>query len=153
MDHVERFARGDADAAPLADRIVDDSLMMADDAPVDVDDLAGSRRIRLQSGDHVGIAPGRNEADVLAVMLVGNRKAERTRRLARLCLGHAAQGKAQERELLRRGGKEEIALVAIEIDGTVEGAARTAAGGTDIVAGRQRVGTELAGRLEEVGEL
>ena len=45
--------------------------------------------------DHLGIMAGRHEADVLAVMLVGDRKAEATRQLARFRLGAVAERKAQ----------------------------------------------------------
>ncbi len=40
MHDVERLARGDADAAALADRVVQDAVMAAEHAPVDVDDVA-----------------------------------------------------------------------------------------------------------------
>ena len=46
VDDVERLADGDADAAALADRVVDDAGMAAEDAAVDVDDVARPRRRR-----------------------------------------------------------------------------------------------------------
>ena len=77
----------------------------------------GSIGIRPQPADDVGIAPGRHEADVLAVLLVGDVKAEAPRQFARLRLGHVAERKAQIIELLARGREQEIALVAIGVGG------------------------------------
>ena len=73
------------------------------------------RRARLQPLDDVGVAPARHEADVLAVFLVGDRKAELARELARLRLGQVAERKAHVAQLLARGGEQEIALVAIVV--------------------------------------
>ena len=58
----------------------------------------------------------RHEADVLAVGLVGDSEPELARDAAHLLLGHVAERKAQEVELRLRGGEEEVALVAVEID-------------------------------------
>ena len=62
-------------------------------------------------------------------------------------------GKRRKSSCSRRGGEEEIALVALEIDRPVEMPVAAPAPGPDIVAGRQRVGAEVAGRAEQVGEL
>ena len=75
----------------------------------------GCDRVRLQAADDVGVAPGRHEADVLAVLLVGDFETEAPRQFARLRLGHVAEREAQEIELLARGREQEIALVAIGI--------------------------------------
>ena len=40
MDDIERLAGGDADAAALADRVVQDAVMAAEHAAVDMDDVA-----------------------------------------------------------------------------------------------------------------
>ena len=115
--HIERRAGGDAQSPPLADGEMNDALMPADDAAVEVDDIAGLDRIRPQPADDVGIASGRHEADVLAVLLVGDRETEASRQFARLRLGHVAERKAQIVELLARGREQEIALVAIGVGG------------------------------------
>ena len=120
MDDVERLADGDADAAPLADRVVDDAVVAAEHAAVDVDDVAGLAGAGLEPLDDVGVVPVGHEADVLAVVLVGDGEAELARRRAGLGLGHGAERKAQEVELLARGGEQEIALVALEIDRPIE---------------------------------
>ena len=41
---IERLARGDADAAALADRVAQDAVMAAEHAAVDMDDVAGRWR-------------------------------------------------------------------------------------------------------------
>ena len=98
--------------------------------------------------------PGRHEADVLAVLLVGDRKAEAARQLARLRLGAIAEREAQQVELRARGGEQEIALVALGLARAIEraAAARQRARG-DVMAGRQNLGAELARGLEQVAEL
>ena len=87
-------------------------------------------------------------------MLVGDRECELARKLARLRLGPLAERKAQQLELLARGGEQEIALVALVFAGAVERAA--AAGqrpGSDVVAGRQHLRAELARGREQIAEL
>src|SRR4051812_34246910 len=95
-----------------------DAVMFADGSAVEIDDIAGLKRIRLQPADDVGVAPGRHEADVLAVLLVGDRQSKTPRQFAGLWLGHVAEGKAQEIELLASGRKQEIALVAVGVGRT-----------------------------------
>ena len=118
--HEKRLGRGDAEAAALADGEIDDAVVPAEHAAVEIDDLAGLERVRLQPLDDVGVAAGRHEADVLAVMLVGDGEAEAARQLARLGLGHVAERKAHEVELLARGREQEIALVAVGIRRAVQ---------------------------------
>ncbi len=117
-------------------------------------DFASLGGLRPEPGDHIGVAATGDEADVLAVMLVGDLEAELTGERARLRLGHAAEREAHEIELLLRGREQEIALVAIEIGRTEEPAM---AGGErlrrDIMAGRQRRGAKPAGGGEQVDEL
>ena len=134
--HVKRRAGGDAEAAPLADGEMDDAVVAAEHAAVEVDDLARLGGARPQPLDHVGIVPARHEADVLAVRLVGDRQAEAARQVARLRLGPIAERKAQEIELRARGGEQEIALVALGLAGAIERAA----------AARQRAATRRNGR-------
>ena len=150
---VERLARGDADAAALADREAQNAVMAAEHAAVDVDDVARRGGIRLQLGDDVGVFALRHEADVLAVGLGGDGQAHALGDGADLGLGHAAQRKAQIVDLLLRGGKQEIALVAVGVDRAEQRAMRAVGAAADIVAGRQRVGAEIARGLQKVGEL
>ena len=95
-DDIERLADGQAEALPLADRVVDDALVAAEHAAVEMDDLAALHGARLETLDHVAVAPLRDEADVLAVGLLRDGEPEFARELAGLVLGQFAQGKAQE---------------------------------------------------------
>src|ERR1700738_2940288 len=117
---VERPARRDAEAAPLPDGEVNDAVVAAEHAAVKIDDVAGRGGAGPQALDHVGVAPGRNEADVLAVVLLGHREIEAARERAGLGLGHLAERKARDGKLRARGGEQEIALVAILVAGAVE---------------------------------
>ena len=128
--------------------------MGAQHISVEIDDLAGRERVRLQAADDVGVAAGRHEADVLAVMLVGDVEAEAARQLAHLGLGHVAERKADEVELLARGRKQEIALVAIGIGGAMQ-RARSVGEATrrHVMAGRERLRAELARGRQQVAEL
>src|SRR5262249_51922884 len=131
--HVERMAGGDAEAAALADGEMDDAGMPPEHAAVEVDDVAGLGGPGLEPLDHLAVAARRTEADVLAVVLVGNRQAEPARQLAGLGLGLVAERETQEVELLARRGEQEIALVAFLLAGAIEAAA----------AGRQRARSDV----------
>src|SRR5262249_46279845 len=67
---IERRPGCDAEAAALPDGEIGDAVVLPDHAAVEIDDLAGLHRVRPQPGDDVGVAAGRHEADVLAVVLV-----------------------------------------------------------------------------------
>src|SRR5260370_31096199 len=124
---------------------MNDALVPADGAAVEIDDIARQKRVRPQPADDVGIASRRHEADVLAVMLVRHCEAEAPRQFARLLLGHVAQWKAQIVELLARRREQEITLVAIGVGGADQRARpvglRTR---SDIMAGSECRGAELA---------
>ncbi len=128
--------------------------MAAENPAVEMDDLAGPRRARLQPLDHVGIAAVGDEADVLAVGLVGDPEAELRGERAGLRLVDVAEREAQQVELLLRRGIEEIALVAAGIGRAEQTPAAIGEfAADDIMAGRQRIGAELAGEPEQVLEL
>ena len=132
---------------------MDDAVVLAEHMAVEIDDIACDRSAGLEPLDHRAVMPRRHEADVLAVVLVGDGQTEAARQFARARLAHVAQRKAQEIELLARGAEQEIALIALLLARAVE-RARTighrARG--DVVAGRQRLGAELArGRRADRG--
>src|SRR6476620_4580143 len=77
-DHVKRLGRRDADAATLADRVVDDAAMAAEHTAIDVDDVACLCGAGPEALDDVGIAASRHEADVLAVGLLRRHQPELT---------------------------------------------------------------------------
>src|SRR5207253_8209259 len=101
--HIERCSRSDAQSLSLTDGEMNDALMRSNDAAVKVDNIAGLHRVRPQAPDDVGVAPGRHEADVLAIVLFRDVKTKAPRQLARLRLGHVAQRKAQVVELVAGG--------------------------------------------------
>jgi hypothetical protein len=72
---------------------------------------------------------------------------------AGLVLGHVAERKAQEIDLLLRGGEQEIALVAVGVGRSIERAMCAVRARADVVTGRQHVGVEVARGLQEIGEL
>src|SRR4051794_3827941 len=86
---VEGLAVGDAQAAALADRVAGDALVPAERAAVGVDDLARLGRVGAEAGDEVAVVALRDEADVLALGLVGERQAEAAGVGAGLGLGQA----------------------------------------------------------------
>src|SRR4051794_20176997 len=72
-DYIQRRSGRDAQALALSDGEMRDALVPADDAALEVDDVARLQRIRLQPAHDVGVASRRHKADVLAVLLVCNR--------------------------------------------------------------------------------
>src|SRR6202007_929179 len=76
------------------------------------------------------------------------------RKLPRFGLGLVAEREAQRLELLVRGGKEEIALIALLLARAIEraAAARERPRG-DVMSGRQHLGAELARGREQIAEL
>ena len=127
---------------------------MTDDIPVEIDDVAGLHRVRLQPADDIGVATGRHETDVLAVMLVCDRQSEASRQFTGLRLGHIAERKAQEIELFARGGEQEVALVAIRIRRTEQRA--RSAGQTarrNVMTCRKCGGAKLARGGQQIAEL
>ena len=97
--------------------------MAAEHAAVEVDDLAAAHRTRLQPLDDVAVLALRDEADVLAVGLVGDGKAEFAGKRAGLLLRHLAEREPQERKLLGGRRVEKIALVPVGIGGAKKRAA------------------------------
>src|SRR5213082_2270032 len=116
-----------------------------------MDDLAGTGGAGMQSLDHVGIAAAWHKTDVLAVLLVGDRKPEAARQFAGLGFAAIAEREAQQIELRARGGKQEIALVALGLAGAVKRAPAVGqATRGDVMAGRQYCGGELARGHQEI---
>jgi flagellar hook-length control protein FliK len=152
--HVKRRAGGNAQAAALADGEMNDAGMRAQHAAVEIDDRARFRRARLQPLDHLGVMTRRHEADVLAVMLLGDCQAEFAGKLTRLRLGAITERKAQQLELLTRGGEQEVALVALGLARAIEPApaGRQPARG-DVMAGGERLRAEFARGVEQIVKL
>src|SRR5262249_23734714 len=144
----------DTEPAALADGEMDDSGMRAKHGAVEVNNLAGFGGTGLEALDHLGIAAGRHEADVLAVVLVGDRQAKAARQLARLGLALVTQRETQQLQLLPRRRKQEIALITLLLAGAIERATTARERPRrDVVAGREHLGAELAGGHQQVAEL
>ena len=128
--------------------------MRAQHLAVDVDDLAGFGGAGLEPLNHVGVMAARHEADVLAVMLVGDCQSELACQFTRLRLGALAEREAQQVKLLARGAKQEIALVSLFLARAKERApAIGQAARGDVMAGCQHLGAELARGNQEIVEL
>src|SRR5262245_53580150 len=142
--HIERIAGRDAEPAALSDREANDAVVAAEHLAIEIDDVARLGRARPQALDHFGVAAGRHEADILAVVLVRDRKTELASELASLGLAALTERKAQHVELLARGREQEIALVALRIARAIE---RASAAGErargDVVPGGDRKSTRL----------
>src|SRR5579871_6930690 len=104
---------------------MDDAVMLAEHAAAEIDDLARAGGARPQPLDHFRIVAARHEADVLAVLLVGDRQTEAARQLAGLGLGAITQRKAQKLQLCARGAEQKIALVALGLAGAIKCPAAT----------------------------
>ncbi len=143
--HIERRAGGDAETTPLADGEMNDAVMMAEHPAAEIDDFARTRGARPQPFDDVGVMPGRHEADVLTVLFIGNGQLEAARQFARFRLAAFAERESQQIELRRRGGEQEIALIAFSLAGAIERpAAVRQRARSDIMAGRQHRRAEVA---------
>src|SRR5215470_543162 len=124
---------------------MNNAVMAAEHAALEIHDLARSGGAGTQLFNDVGIAAVWHKTDVLAVLFIGDAEPEPARQFARLRLGAIAQREAQQNELRARRREQEIALVALGFTGAVE---RAAAFGqptrSDVMASRQHRGSELA---------
>src|SRR5262249_21175771 len=131
-----------------------DAVVASEHAAGEIDDVAGLGGTWQQPLDHLGVATGRDETDVLTVVFVCDRKTEPPRELARLRLGAFAEREAQDVELLGRGREQKIALVTLLVAGAIEPA--TSIGkrtGCDVVPRRERPRAQLAGGAEQIVKL
>ena len=127
--------------------------MAAQHPAVLVHDIARLGGAGAEPFDHAGIAAGGHEADVLAVRLVGHGEAQPLRVRPHALLRHVAKGKAQEFELLWRGGEEEVALIPGVIDRAVELGSLRPRHAPHVVAGGERVRAKVASERQQVAEL
>ena len=149
----QRLAGRNAEPLALADREVDDALVPADHAAIDMHDITRHSCLRAQLGDHVGIAAAGDEADVLAVGLGGDRETEFLGQSAHLRLCQAAEREVQPRQLVRRGRKQKVALVACSIRRPVQRWAGRTLTPLDVVAGDEPIGAKIARRGQQIVEL
>ena len=108
---VARLARGDPEAAPLADREVVLAAMTAQDAPRGIDDIAGAVSDPPVAGEERGTRRAREEAEILGIGLAGHRQPGLARERADLRLGEVPEREAQAGERRRRRRGEHVGLV------------------------------------------
>src|ERR687892_485289 len=120
LEDVERLLGGNADPLPLADGVIDDAVVPPEHPAVDMDDVAGLSGSGTQTLDHLRIAAGRHEADVLAVRLLRHGEPKVARELPRRLLLERAERETQKVELLPPGGEQEIALIALLVGGAIK---------------------------------
>ena len=106
------FRRGDPKPLSLPYGEMRDAGMTAKHPAAAVDDLTGDGRFRLQPFDDAHIGSLRHKTNVLAVGLVGDRKAKMPRQCAGLVLGEPTQREAQKIEFGARRSEQKITLVA-----------------------------------------
>src|SRR5579864_704262 len=98
-------------------------------------------------------APGRHEANVLAVGLLRDRQREACCECAGFILTEFAERETQEVELLARRAIKEIALVATGISGAMQLRSVGANDAPRIMAGGQRAGAQVARHRQQIAEL
>src|SRR5687767_14601143 len=80
-----------------------------------VDDRPGPRHVRLLLRNERGVVPGRDEADLLAVWLVGHVQPKPSRLVTHLRLGEASHREPRARQLRLREREEKIRLILLAI--------------------------------------
>ena len=123
---------------------MDNSFMATHDLSTKIDDIYGFGRTGAKFLDDGGIIAAGNKTDILAVRLLRYCEAEALGMPPDLRLADITQWKTQKLELFRCGGKQEIALVPIQIMGTVHFRSLIADHTAHIMSGRQGVRIEPA---------
>ena len=76
LQHEKGLRCLNADTATLADRVVHQAFVVADNLTFAGDDLAGNGDIRPVLGDEIGVGPIAHKADLLALRLDGHWQAK-----------------------------------------------------------------------------
>src|SRR4029078_4588896 len=105
-DDVEGDAGGEAEPLALADGEAVHAVVMPEDAPLAIANLAAGDRGA--APDELGVLARGDEADLLAVLLLGDAQAEAPCLLADGGLVERADGEAGARELRPRQGEQEV---------------------------------------------
>ena len=153
LHDVDLFARRERKAAALADSIVDDAAVRADDIAVKVEERAGLRRFSGALDNDLRIITVRHEADVLTVVLAGVDETGFGCDLARVGLMQAAERKFDPRKLLLRQVIQDIALVLRRVDRFFEDIFLPVALDARIVAGRDILAPHDVRTLKKLVEL
>ena len=125
------------------------SLVPGEDTPVLISDDACRKRRALL--DEVGMLAGRDETDLLAVVLLGDGESEASRRLPDRRLVECANRKARPGELRLGQGEKELRLVLCPIDATLQPIPTGHRIPIDlrVMSRRHRLGTETLAALHE----
>ena len=156
FDDKQRCAGAEAakpQAAPLANRVMDDARMASEHPAINMHDVARHRRARRQAFDEIAVSAGWHEANILAVGFIGDRQAKPAGEGADLGFFHIAERKPQQLELRLGRREQEIALIAGKVIRAVERTiARSFKPGRHVMAGRQDIGAEVLRRFKQIGE-
>ena len=146
----------EAEAFPLAHRVPDDALVLAEDVAVShIHELAVGVRLSGVLLDEVRVLARRHEADVLALVLLRILEAAFFRDDPGVCLAHGAQREADARELLLGQVVEHVALVLLKERRFLEfpAAGLLVVFDPRVMAGDDEFATELVRLAEEFLEL
>ncbi len=139
-EHVQGLARGDPEAAALADRDGVQPVVAAEAGAAGVEHRARAAAELSMTCEEVALRGAGEEAQVLRVLAVRDGQAGAPGEGANLRLGERAEREAQAGERLGRQGRERVALVLVRVGGDAQQRAMPVA-----VAGRSRM--SLPGRV------
>ena len=149
-DNIDLPVRGHAQAAALADGIVDDAAVRADDIAVQVQKRAGLGFLAGARGDDRRVVAVGDKADVLAVVLAGVAEAGFGGDLPRVGLAEGAEGEFDAGELLLRQVVEDVALVLGLVEGLFEDVLLPCPLDAGVVAGGDIAAAQDIGALKEL---
>src|SRR5690606_30664120 len=119
----QRLGMSNAHLAPLSDRVVHEAGMLSLDLAIGRSYRTGlEQRVLFAQhlAQHLDVPAAIDEADVLAVFLVPDRKAESTRSLAHFSLRELTEWKQRVADHLRGDSPEHVALILVRIGGTLQ---------------------------------
>src|SRR6185436_18855807 len=120
FEYVHRCAGSQSESLALTDSQPVDTAMAANDLASRVDNFAGAVLIGEPPVDKTGGVAVRNEADLVAVRLVGDREAEPAGDVAHFGLPQMPDGKQRMSELILRQREEKIRLVLVAVGASQE---------------------------------
>src|SRR5581483_7130498 len=155
LDDVARLGGREEQPAALADRVVDEAAVRAEHLAVAIEDWARADRVWRVPGDEAAVVVVGDEADLLALRLVGCHESELARPGAHLVLRHPAEGEERAAQELLRQGVEHVALVLARVEAAAEAPPATfrVAVAPHEVARRDGVGVEGVQPMENSLEL
>src|SRR4051794_9561044 len=145
--------RGDAEPAPLPDRVAEGALVRSDRLARRIDELSRARELRPALLDERRVVGPRNEAHLLGVGLARDGETEAFGLGTRLALPHLPQGEERARELPLAQHVKHVGLVLRPVGATEESPAVPGLDVPRVMAGRDEVDPEVVGAVEEGSEL